>query len=335
MDVNAETNNGKKFAAFLCVTLSALSVSLFGIAGFIALVPAFAATVAALDTPLRFLYFIPGAAVSVGICFAFDSSPAICAVQIGCAVVCGFALGAALKRRASATAQSVTTAVTVYLLAAAAGIIVSLSFFGSIPDALRAAYNYAVEIFKEMMSVFESAAKHYAEIDPNAAAALDLSAYSAIDSDEAVRTVMFRLPGIFAAAAFVFGWVSQLLSRLFLLIIGRRDMITEVRRLKSPLSLAIIFFVLRLITFFISGESVFFLSSANVVTALYPFMIIIGAGYLIDIVRKTKNRFSIMILIMFSISALILPSVFIPVLSVAGVIGTVVDAVKNKMETDR
>ena len=322
----------KKLAAFLVVTALAVGMPLVGIAAFAALVPALAACIASGRSGARYLYFIPGAALSVALGFALGVSLPLYGTMLGGAVVCGTLLGVAAKRRASATAQTVTAALAIFAVAAAAIAVVSYSVFGSVEDALRAAYDYAVDAFASVAATLESAVANYTAADPQGASALELYSLTGLDATEVVRSFMLAMPGLVAAVSFVFGWVWQLAARLFLAMFGRRDMITDVRRVAIPASLAVIFLVLRLMTLFGSQESLFFVCASNVVTALGPVMLVVGGGFLLDVARRGRSRFSIMFIIMFAISSFIMPSIFFSVLPIAGVIGTVVRSLRERRE---
>ena len=70
------------------------------------------------------------------------------------------------------------------------------------------------------------------------------------------------------------------------------------------------------------------------VTALYPIMLFVGAGFLVDIVRSSRSGFSIMFIIMFALAAFFMPAVFVSALSAAGVVGTVVKAIRDRRAKD-
>ena len=327
-----EAPSARSLAAFLIVMACAVCVPLLGVAAFAALVPALAACIAALRSGAKYLYFVPGTVAAVALCFALDITPAFYCTMLGAAIVCGTALGIAAKLRASATAQTLTASIALLIVAAGAVAVVSHYVFGSVEQAVRAAYNYAVDALTSFGAALDRAVASYSAKDPQAASALELYSLSGLDASEVVRSLMLSLPGLLAAAAFVFGWAWQLLSRVFLTIFGRRDMITAERRVAIPATVAVIFLVLRLVTFFASGDSLFFACASNVVVALYPVMLVVGGGFLIDVARSGRSRFSIMFVIMFAISAVIMPSVFVSALSVAGVIGTIVRAMREKRE---
>ena len=324
----------RKFAAFLAVTLTALAVPLFGVFALIAFIPAAAACFAAVRGGAKILLFIPGCAGAVAACFAFGLSPELYGAVLGVGLICGAALGFAVKRRASATAQTVTAAVVIFAFAAALVVALAYTSYGSLSEAIDSVYKAAVNGFANFSSALDRAVEKYAASDPQAASMLEVYSLSGLDAEEVVRSLTLSLPGIIAAAAFLIGWIEALLSRVFLIWFGRRDLITDVRRLAVPASLAIIFFVLRIVTFFASGASLFAVCASNVVTALYPIMLFVGAGFLVDIVRSSRSGFSIMFIIMFALAAFFMPAVFVSALSAAGVVGTVVKAIRDRRAKD-
>ena len=327
-----EERRGRPLAAFLVVTALCAAVPLFGIAAFAVLVPAFAGCVAATRGCVKYLFFIPGCAVAVWLCFALDLPIGLYGAMLGAAVVCALALGISAARRAGATAQTLTASVTLFVVAAAIVAVVSYNVFGSVEAAVGAAYDAAVSRFASFGEILDAAVARYSMQDPQAASALELYSLSGLDAGEVVRSLMLSLPGLLAAAAFVFGWAWQLFCRVFLTVFGRRELITDERRVSVPVSVAVIFFILRFLTFFGSGASVFFVCASNVVTALYPVMLVVGGGFLLDVARQGRSRFSIMFVIIFAVSALIMPAVFVSALSIAGVIGTVVRALRERRE---
>ena len=331
-EITDKTTGDKKFAAFLFVTLFAALVPFAGLAAAAALIPALAACVGALRTPAKYLYFIPGGAICVALFFVLNISPEVYGAILSTGVIGGFALGVAIRKKASATAQTVTLTVTMCLCFLAMVAAYAFTVFGSIGDFVKAAYDYAVARFAPFADALDSAVDKYASADPQSAQMLKVYSLSALDPKEVVRSAMLSLPGLIGFAAFTAGWAMQLLSRVFLKILGRGDLITEKRRIAIPASLAVIFLILRLTTYFMSGESLFSVCAVNVANALFPAMLIVGGGFVFGTIRSTRSRFSVMFIIMFSLSALIMPAVFLSALTVAGVIGTVVRAVRERRQ---
>lgn len=330
----ANTAVARKFAAFLSVTLAALLVPMFGAAALIALIPAVASLIAAVRGGVKYLYLIPGTAGAVGLCFVFGLSFSLYGAILAAGLLCGLLLGVAVKARASAMAQTLTVAVFVFAAVAAGVAFAAFTYYGSLSAAVEAAYKSAVEFFAGVSSAVDRAVASYSAADPRGAATLRVASLSGLDPDETVRAIMLALPGLCAFFAFVIGWAEQFLARAFLALYGRRDLITEKRRLALPASLAVIFLILRIVTYFSSGASMFSVCAANVVTALSPAIMIVGAGFIFDMIRAPGSRFSVMFIIMFALSAVFMPAFLLSFLGVAGIVGTIAQAIRRRREKD-
>lgn len=325
----------KNLAAFLTVSAAAALTPFLGFVGFLVLCASFAAAVASCSSVLRFAFFLPGTALALFIYNTMGTHPVPAACGLGFVLICSAVLGVAIYRRQSASVQTLAVGVTAAVLAIIAFVSYAMYAYGSVGAALSTAENALGAYLDKVLAVISAAAKRYAEGDPQGASLLSVGELSSIDTSALLRTLILSVPGTFASVALVFGWLVQLLSRPFLALFGRRDIVTDKKRIVLPLSLVIVYLAFSFISAFSSGETLPAVVAENVANALVPAIFCVGVGYIADFFRSPRGRFPTMLVVMFVFSALLMPSFFMTLVRVAGVVGTISAGIRSRMKKDR
>lgn len=325
----------KNVAAFLAVSAAAVVTPFLGIWGFFALCASYAAALAACSGALRFVFFVPGTALALFIYNVMGTNliPAGCA--LGFTLICAAALSVAIYRRKSAAFQTLCVAVTAAVISIASFVLYAMYVYGSVGAALSAAENALGAYLDKVLELLSAAAKRYAEGDMQGASLLGVGELTAVDSAALLRTLVLSVPGTFAGLALVLGWLVQLLSRPFLILFGRRDIVTDKKRIVLPLSLVLIYFAFSLVSLFSEGGTFVSVASSNVASALVPAIFCAGIGYIADFFRRTAGRFPAMLVVMFIFSVLLMPTFFVSFVRMAGIVGTVSAAIRARMTRDR
>lgn len=329
-----EPLNGKASAAFWAVTAAAALTPFLGAAAFLALSSAFAAATAACKTKLKYFFFVPGAAMALVI-YYMQGSVLLGGLALAFSLLCGAALGVVLRRRQSASVQTLTGGAVAYFFVFAVFVSFAMYAFGSVSAATEAVRSYLSTYMDEVFRILENAVVRYSEGDPQGAAALNLAAIPEIDRDAFVRSLILSFPGVAAGCALFFGWLAQLLARPFLILFGRRDMVTDKRRIVLPLSLVIVYLAVTLIASFSAEDTVLTVAAANVADALVPALFCVGVGYIADFVRAGRGRFPVMFAVMFILGALLMPSLCISLVRAVGVAVSLVRGIRAHMPSDR
>lgn len=332
---SAAAVRSKNTAAFLAVTVAAAVTPFLGLWGFLALCASYAAAIAACSCALRFAFFLPGTALALFIYNALGTQPVLAACGFGFVLICAAVLGAAIHLRQSSAVQTLSVGVTAAVVAIAAFVSYALYAYGSVGAAFSAAENALGAYLDRVFAVLADAAKRYAEDDPQGATLLSVGALSSFDTKSFLRTLILYAPGTLAGAALVFGWIVQLVSRLFLTLFGRRDIVTDRKRIVLPISLVLVYLAASLVSLFSSGETFLAVSAANVASAIVPAIFCVGVGYVADFFRSSRGRFPAMLVVMFIFSALLMPSFFISLVRMAGVVGTIAAGIRSRMMKNR
>ncbi len=333
----------KNFAAFVAVSVAAVVTPFLGIWGFLALCGSYAAALAACSSKLKYAFFLPATALALLIYDTLGMSVFLGAAGFAFVLVCAAVLGIAIYRRQSATLQALSVALTAVLIVCAAALSYAIYAYGSVGAAVEAAREALGAYLERLFALIASAARRYAENDPQAAQMLSVGELASVDTEEILRTVLLSAPGFAAGLALVFGWLVQLVSRPFVVLIGRRDIVTDKKRIALPMSFAIVYLAAALIASFSAEESVLTVAASNVSSALVPAIFCVGVGYVVDFFRAprvvrgpgggyvpgARPRFPAMLVVMFIFSALVMPTFFVSLVRVAGVVGTIAAGIRS------
>ena len=314
----------RRTAALIAVTVACALVPVFGLIALVVFAAAYAACFYAFPSPISYLVFIPGAAIATGITGALGYSPTLCLGAILFAYAVSLTLCVTIHDRASASICTLYPTVAIVVLGTICLLGYAISQYGTPHAAINAAYRGVVSGISEFFELLRNELSKYVNLTGSQLASV-LGELSLSDSstEALARSVMLSLPGYAVATAFVVGWICQLVSRPFLKLAGRNDLLPKEKRLRIPGVMIAVYLIVRVIS--LTGEETLLgIMSINGVIGLRPLFYIVGGGTLVRLFSRLRPPFSLVFGAIFILWMLSSPALLPSVLVASAIYATII-----------
>lgn len=303
------------FASVVISTVFGAVLPFFGIVSMFVLPAVYGVCLGASRNVLVVLSPVPGLALA-GLLWR---SPAVAVAGL-LFLIPGIVLAVCLRKGASATVISVSTAMAYAVVFGGVLAAFAIVGFGSIPAALDAMVSF---VTKYVNDTFD-----YAVANDTTGTMAEM--VKQIPVDKYVASLVMLLPGTFAAMCEVFGYVLSHIARLVIRIFPVPDALYPDRRtITLPTSVAVMF----LVSFVVSlaaGDGMVYYVAENFNTALRPALFIVGLSAfrrMMNILPSGRRVIFILFLVMLFV---ISPPAGIYSVCSAGVIGLIMDYFRRK-----